>query len=335
MKTKDIQDIQMLVARFLDGETTLEEERKLYAFFLHDDVPAELLKYQEMFRAYASIAPKKVVKRRMRPVWLRVAGIAAACLVAFLVIDYTLSVKDEPKPHEDTRIVKHAEPSRGEKQKDEKTVIDNPSVPSEVLAKKEEASLPKPVAEKSLPKLQVSQTDAEGTKEVQSVSVERSRTRVPADAALSATAVYASAETKTDSSYQAPARVNEFVAKLAAFHHVEEEILAGCQNDSTMRSAAYVFPDNDKVRLFDRLLQVACWYSYDSPGYQFTISQQQLLFTLEDPRLQRRYLWLAERVGGNRIILYATQSPTDVTVSSKCYQDFREKIIHTNQTSNL
>lgn len=138
-------------------------------------------------------------------------------------------------------------------------------------------------------------------------------------------------ETKDTSDYLPPARVDEFVEKLAAYHHVEATVLS----DSTARSVAYVFPDNDKVRLFDRLLQVACSYHYDSPGYQMTISQQQLLFTLEDTRLSRRYLWLAERISGSRIILYATHAPTDAAVSSEAYQEFRERITHTNQTTEL
>lgn len=138
-------------------------------------------------------------------------------------------------------------------------------------------------------------------------------------------------ETQDTAEYQAPARVVEYIEKLAAFHHIEGEVLS----DSIARSIAYVFPDNDKVRLFDRLLQVACTYSYDSPGYQMTISQQQLFFTLEDRHLQRRYLWLAERIGGGRIILYATHAPTDAALSSERYQEFRERITHTNQTTEL
>ncbi len=131
--------------------------------------------------------------------------------------------------------------------------------------------------------------------------------------------------------YLSPALMDEFISKLASYHHVKAEVLS----DSIARSVAYVFPDNDKVRLFDRFLQVASSYRYDSPGYQMTISQQQLLFTLEDTRLSRRYLWLAERIGGGRIILYATHAPIGVTVSSEAYQEFRERTTHTNQTTEL
>ncbi|MCR5679049.1 MAG: hypothetical protein K6G08_02415 [Prevotella sp.] len=141
---------------------------------------------------------------------------------------------------------------------------------------------------------------------------------------------YASLEAE-DTAYQAPSLMDDFIAKLAEYHHIETEVLS----DSTAHSVAYVFPDNDKVRLFDRLLQVASSYGYNSPGYRLTISQQQLMFSLEDRRLRQRHLWLAERIGGGRIILYATHAPTDAVVSSEAYQEFREKITHTNQTFEL
>ena len=134
----------------------------------------------------------------------------------------------------------------------------------------------------------------------------------------------------------APSRVDDFIASLAEYNHIESEPLnCHARNDSTVRSQAYVFPDDDEIRLFDRLLQVACRYGCDSPGYQLTITQQQLMFSLEDQREDLRYLWLAERISGDRIILYTTRSPMDRTISSDCYQNFREKIAHTNQTTEL
>ncbi len=166
----------------------------------------------------------------------------------------------------------------------------------------------------------------------ESVPSDTVKENTPSVKVLDANLHYAAyTETKDTSDYLPPARVDEFVEKLATYHHINAVVL----NDSTARSVAYVFPDNDKVRLFDRLLQVACTYSYDSPGYQMTISQQQLLFTLEDTRLSRRYLWLAERISGSRIILYATHAPTGVAVSSEAYQEFRERTTHTNQTTEL
>lgn len=46
-------DIHELIERFLDAETTLEEEQELYYFFAQEDVPDDLRPYQEMFRDYA------------------------------------------------------------------------------------------------------------------------------------------------------------------------------------------------------------------------------------------------------------------------------------------
>ncbi len=54
---KDYQDIQQLINRFFEGETSLEEEQQLYAFYdSHDVLPEELEKYREMFAGFGAIA---------------------------------------------------------------------------------------------------------------------------------------------------------------------------------------------------------------------------------------------------------------------------------------
>lgn len=45
------------VERFLDAETTLEQERELYAYFSRPDLPAEAERYRRMFGWYDSLAP--------------------------------------------------------------------------------------------------------------------------------------------------------------------------------------------------------------------------------------------------------------------------------------
>ena len=193
-------------------------------------------------------------------------------------------------------------------------------------------SVPNDSAKENAPIVLVPNDTAKEDIPAESVPCDTEKENAPSVKVLDANLHYAAyTETKDTSDYLPPARVDEFVEKLATYHHINAVVL----NDSTARSVAYVFPDNDKVRLFDRLLQVACSYHYDSPGYQMTISQQQLLFTLEDTRLSCRYLWLAERIGGGRIILYATHAPTGAAVSSEAYQEFRERTTHTNQTTEL
>lgn len=57
-------DIEQLIERFLGGETTLAEERKLYAFFAHEeDVPEELRDYTEFFRDLA-VLPQPEAKHK-------------------------------------------------------------------------------------------------------------------------------------------------------------------------------------------------------------------------------------------------------------------------------
>ncbi len=46
-------NIRELVDRFLQAETTLEEEERLYEFFQKDILPEDLMQYKEMFMAYS------------------------------------------------------------------------------------------------------------------------------------------------------------------------------------------------------------------------------------------------------------------------------------------
>ena len=141
---------------------------------------------------------------------------------------------------------------------------------------------------------------------------------------------YASLETNTDTiPYQDPARVDEFIEKLAAYYEVKQGELECSQPvDSTVVSTVYVFPDKKEIDVFSRLLQVACWYSDETPGYLLNFSHLQFFFQLKDMRHQLQYLWIAERVNG-KILLYSTCSPIDAIVSSACYQEYRDELMHT------
>ena len=52
----DHSEIDLLISRFLDGETSLDEEKALYAFFSRPDVPEELEPYLRLFGWYSSLA---------------------------------------------------------------------------------------------------------------------------------------------------------------------------------------------------------------------------------------------------------------------------------------
>ena len=142
---------------------------------------------------------------------------------------------------------------------------------------------------------------------------------------------YASIKTTVDSTYQAPSRMNEFIAKMADYNEVEAVPL-DCTggSDSIAASTAYVFEDKQDLDLFGRLLQAACWYDSKTPGYLLNFSHQQFFFTLKDLHKNEKYLWIAERIVGGRILLFSTHSPIDADVSSGCYQKYREQLTHTN-----
>ena len=130
--------------------------------------------------------------------------------------------------------------------------------------------------------------------------------------------------------YQDPARVDDFIAKLAAYHNVKQGGLK-CTNraDSNMVSTVYVFPDTKELDLFSRLLQVACCYSDETPGYFLNFSHQQFFFELKDVRRGLQYRWIAERVNG-KILLYGTNAPLGIKESSACYQEYRDELMHIN-----
>jgi hypothetical protein len=146
---------------------------------------------------------------------------------------------------------------------------------------------------------------------------------------------YAAIQTIDDSTYQDPSRMEEFITKMADFNEVEA-IWLDCNpgnSDSTIISKVYVFDDTENLNVFGRLLQAACWYDSKTPGYLLNISQQQLFFTLKDLHKNEKYLWIAERLSGDRILLYSTHSPIETNVSSTCYQKYREQLTHTIYSS--
>ena len=149
---------------------------------------------------------------------------------------------------------------------------------------------------------------------------------------------YAAYSPEEDSTYQAPSRMVEFITKIADYNKVKAVPLM-CSigsSDSTAVSMAYVFEDKQELNLFGRLLQAACWYDSKTPGYLLNFSHQQFFFTLKDLRKNEKYLWIAERLIGGRILLFSSHSPIGADVSSVCYQNYHEQLMHTNySTSNF
>ena len=209
---------------------------------------------------------------------------AAACLLLICGVGLTLMPKDEPaKPAQ--MIAKQTPPKPVPKAETPSSKVGNSQFQSQKL------SVPKP---ETKPK----QVPVKRKKTVTKPSpAEQIYIEQAADDPNLHYATHASEEETVP--YQDPARVDEFIEKMAAYHHVKEgELTCSAVNDSNAVSRVYVFPDKKEIDVFSRLLQVACWYSDETPGYHLNFSHQQFFFELKDQRKQLQYRWIAERMNG-------------------------------------
>ena len=240
---------------------------------------------------------------------------AAACLLVIVGVGLTMLHKEKPAKPE--QIIAQQTKPRPVPVKDTPTSNGENSQPqSQEVPVQVKVTAPKQVAMKR----QVAKTKAEP---VQETFIEE----VADDPNLHYAAHDPAEETVP---YQDPARVDEFIEKMAAYHNVKEgELKCAAANDSNVVSRVYVFPDKKEVDVFGRLLQGACWYGDEMPGYHLNFSHQQFFFELKDQRKQLQYRWIAERING-KILLYGTNAPIGAQTTSACYQEYRNELMHTN-----
>ena len=163
--------------------------------------------------------------------------------------------------------------------------------------------------------------------QVAAVIDQPSSAQSPSDAHLH----YASNVTSADSAYISPVLMDEYIRKLAAYNGVKPETL-DCDADSTYTNQtceAYVFADTKEIDVFGRLLLAAIAYDDTMPGYLFNYTHQQFFFTVIDQHTERRFLWVAERIAGDRILLYSASLPIGAEVPSECFQKYRNKLTNT------
>ena len=254
----------------------------------------------------------KADKARTVRLWWR--WTAAACLLALVGVGGALLF-----PNEEVATQPVALQQENPKVETADTVSKSNTEEKTYIAEAQTAESPK--AKRAEPKAEMEQNAAEE----KTVAAEPQPIPV-----LDSNLHYASLEV-ADSAYQAPSRMEEFIAKLADYNKVKAVPL-NCSSDkgpdSTIVSTAYVFEDKEELNLFGRLLQAACWYDSKTPGYLLNFSHQQFVFCLEDLHKGEKYLWIAERLSGNYILLFSTHSPKQTVVSSACFQDYREQLTH-------
>ena len=116
MKRYSHQQIEALLDKFMDGQTTVEEEAQLADYFRSADVPTEWEDYRVMFDYFDSGMENGLVPvERPRPTLTRLMGrrwwgiAAAACITAAIVVTAVLHrpetiVQPETPPVTDQRI---------------------------------------------------------------------------------------------------------------------------------------------------------------------------------------------------------------------------------------
>ena len=319
----DIQHIEKLLDRYMEGENTQDELRELKDYFLQTkDIPESLLPYKEMFEVLEKpttipsvealdslLQPKRKSNRAMLLPW-----IAAACVVGLVIMLLRPSAEqDIDMPHIAKVLPKVAEPQ-----------VKLPDTMT--ITKSEEKFIEKPVSSIK------SRKSNAGKSSEQKVSRSENENEdieiiVPDDEPR---AYAASKEDTDDESYQDPAKMDEYIAKLAEINNVKKVSLKNASHkDTTQMASVYVFQDSKELDMFGKLLQVACWYKSDSPGYYLNFSQLQFLFQLKDMKKGRSYMWQAERIG-HQILVYMVRVPIGAKINSANYKEYRQKLIQQN-----
>ena len=299
-------EIQRLIDRYLNGVTTPEEEQQLARALLCDDIPDEWKVVRIMLGELAmgeaeydtdmaeKVSHVKPVVMSIFARWLVAASIA-------LVIGFVCFNSIESNEDNVVAEMKTDKPQ-------EHRMVSNNAVSNESPTKE--------------------QTDGTNT----GLTIHNSNVNNIIAKVTDENLHYASnVINDTVDNYQSPSRMEEFIVKIANYHHIKCDSLSCAigKDDSDVVSTAYVFPDTEELDLFRRLLQAACWYDDKMPGYLLNYSHQQFFFCLKDMRKGLKYLWIAERVR-NKILLYSTHSPLDTEVSSDGFREYRDKLTNTS-----
>ena len=299
-------EIQRLIDRYLNGVTTPEEEQQLARALLGGNIPDEwkvvriMLGELAMGEAeYDADMAKKASRKKsfVLPVpvrWLIAASVAL--LIGFVCFNSIESNEDN--------VVAEMKTDKPQ----EHRMVSNNAISNESPTKE--------------------QTDGTNT----GLTIHNSNINNIIAKVTDENLHYASnVINDTVDNYQSPSRMEEFIVKIANYHHIKCDSISCAigKDDSDVVSTAYVFPDTEELDLFRRLLQAACWYNDKMPGYLLNYSHQQFFFCLKDMRKGLKYLWIAERVR-NKILLYSTHSPLDTEVSSDGFREYRDKLTNTS-----
>ena len=324
-------EIQILIDHYLEGTTTPEEEKTLARELLRDDIPddwkvvrimlGELAMTEAEYDADVSeqLSRRKSVILPVYAKWLVAASVAL--LIGLFCFNHV--ARNEENVIAEVKI-NHAV---------EQKVVSNDTVSKEPADNQQTKKTDKKVKISLDHKTNKHHLLSENISKIQEKPVQDMLQPTSDNTELSNEHLHHASTVTNDNldNYQAPSRMEEFIVKLANYHHIKGDTLycTSDKNDSTVICTAYVFEDTNETSLFRQLLLAACWYDDKTPGYLLNCSQQQFFFFLKDMRIGLKYLWIAERVK-DKILLYTTRSPLDTEVSSEYFMEYRDKISNTS-----
>lgn len=324
-------EIQILIDHYLEGTTTPEEEKTLARELLRDDIPddwkvvrimlGELAMTEAEYDADVSeqLSRRKSVILPVYAKWLVAASVAL--LIGLFCFNHV--ARNEENVIAEVKI-NHAV---------EQKVVNNDTVSKEPADNQQTKKTDKKVKISLDHKTNKHRLLSENTSKIPKKTVQDMLQPASDNTELSNEHLHHASTVTNDNldNYQAPSRMEEFIVKLANYHHIKGDTLycTSDKNDSTVICTAYVFEDTNETSLFRQLLLAVCWYDDKTPGYLLNCSQQQFFFFLKDMRIGLKYLWIAERVK-DKILLYTTRSPLDTEVSSEYFIEYRDKISNTS-----
>lgn len=144
------------------------------------------------------------------------------------------------------------------------------------------------------------------------------------------------ADNAPETDYPSPARMDEFIAKLADNQGADKTIL-NCSNDVNSATAdlVYIFHETNDFDLFGRLIMSVTNFPETTQGYILNHSSQQFFFSIYDERSGQSYYWIAERVSNEKTFLYSLHSSLGAEGVSTCYQQYHNKLTFNEFNTNL
>lgn len=131
--------------------------------------------------------------------------------------------------------------------------------------------------------------------------------------------------------YVSPAALDDLISRMANYQGADLKVLdCATEQDSSATEWVYIFPENSGD-IIGRLIMSATKFNDDSDGYFLNYSQQQFFFTLNDERTGQNYLWIAEKTGDGKIVLYSSHN--GINNISDCYQSYHNKLMYNNMNT--